>query len=217
MAENTACSKCSNGIIGYIFFSPSWHFNSSCLCLCLFIGIVLPCYRESVSTHRESLAGEALSLHPGCSQSKRIVSSLFQHPFIQSHGRCKLTLLDSCVYPWTHHCDRGNGVLWLVCLSHMPTVEAKGHMGHFEWQFHVEIRVLGWRNKNISCSVCLTLCNPMDCSPPGSSAHGILQARILEWVAIPFSKGSSWPRDRTQISYTASKFLTIWATREAQN
>ena len=42
---------------------------------------------------------------------------------------------------------------------------------------------------------CLTLCNPMDCSPPGSSVHGILQAGILEWVAIPFSRGSSQPQD----------------------
>ena len=41
---------------------------------------------------------------------------------------------------------------------------------------------------------CLTLCNPMNCSPPGSSVHGILQARILEWVAISFSRGSSQPR-----------------------
>ena len=54
-----------------------------------------------------------------------------------------------------------------------------------------------------ACSVAqsyLTLCNPMDCSPPGSSVHGILQARILEWVAIAFSRGSSWPRDWTHIS-----------------
>ena len=42
---------------------------------------------------------------------------------------------------------------------------------------------------------CPTLCNPMDCCPPGSSVHGILQARILEWVAFPFSRGSSKPRD----------------------
>ena len=42
---------------------------------------------------------------------------------------------------------------------------------------------------------CSTLCNSMDCSPPGSSVHGIFQARILEWVAIPFSRGSSWSRD----------------------
>ena len=45
----------------------------------------------------------------------------------------------------------------------------------------------------------LTLCDPMDCSPPGSSVHGILQARILEWVSMPSSRGSSWPRDRTCI------------------
>ena len=47
---------------------------------------------------------------------------------------------------------------------------------------------------------CLTLCDPMDCSPPGSSVHGILQARILEWVAMPSSRGSSWPRDQTSVS-----------------
>ena len=49
----------------------------------------------------------------------------------------------------------------------------------------------------------LTLCNPMDCSPPGSSVHGILQARILKWVAIPFSRGSSQPRDQTCISFVS--------------
>ena len=63
---------------------------------------------------------------------------------------------------------------------------------------------------------CPTLCNPMDCSPPGSSVHGILQARILEWVAVPFSRGSLQPRNWTQVSLIASRFFTIWATREAQ-
>ena len=62
---------------------------------------------------------------------------------------------------------------------------------------------------------CLTLCNPMDYSLQGSSVHGILQQRILEWVAIPFSRGSSQPRDRTQVSHIAGSFFTIWATREA--
>ena len=47
---------------------------------------------------------------------------------------------------------------------------------------------------------CLTFCNHMDCSPPGSSVHGILQIRIVEWVAIPFSRGSSQPRDGTRVS-----------------
>ena len=60
-----------------------------------------------------------------------------------------------------------------------------------------------------------TLCNPMDCSLPGSSVHGILQARILEWIAIPLSRGSSQPRDWTCVSYIAGKFFTVWATREA--
>ena len=64
---------------------------------------------------------------------------------------------------------------------------------------------------------CPTLCNPVDCSPPGSSVHGILQARILEWVAISFSRGSSWPRDRTQVSCIAGRRFNLWATREAQD
>ena len=62
---------------------------------------------------------------------------------------------------------------------------------------------------------CPTLCNPMDCSPPGSSFYGILQARILEWVATPFSRRSSQPRDGTQVSHSAGGFFTNCATREA--
>ena len=50
---------------------------------------------------------------------------------------------------------------------------------------------------------CLTLCDPTDCSLPGSSVHGILQARILEWAAMPSSRGSSQPRDQTCISYVS--------------
>ena len=63
---------------------------------------------------------------------------------------------------------------------------------------------------------CPTLCHPMDCSLPGSSIHGILQIRILEWVAIPFSRGSSQPRDWACISCITGRFLTIRATRKDQ-
>ena len=56
---------------------------------------------------------------------------------------------------------------------------------------------------------CPTLSDPMDCSPPGSSVHGILQARILEWVAVPSSRGSSQPRNRTWVSYIESRFFTL--------
>ena len=64
---------------------------------------------------------------------------------------------------------------------------------------------------------CLTLCDPMDYNSPGSSLHGILQTRILKWVAIPFSSRSSQPRDRSWVSCFASRFFTIWATREAED
>ena len=53
------------------------------------------------------------------------------------------------------------------------------------------------------------------CSPPSSSVHGILQARVLDWLAITFSRGSSQPRDWTQVSHIADRFFTVWATREA--
>ena len=61
---------------------------------------------------------------------------------------------------------------------------------------------------------CRTLCDSMDCSLPGSSVHGIFQARILEWVAISFSMRSSPPRNRTWVSHIVGTHFTIWATRE---
>ena len=64
---------------------------------------------------------------------------------------------------------------------------------------------------------CPTLCHPMDCSPPGSSIYGIFQVRILERVAMPSSRGSSQLRDRIQVSCTAGRFFTIWATRAAHS
>ena len=67
----------------------------------------------------------------------------------------------------------------------------------------------------ISCSVILDSCNPRDCSLPGSSIHEILQARILQWVAIFFSRGPSRPRNQTWVSCIAGRFFTNWAMREA--
>ena len=63
--------------------------------------------------------------------------------------------------------------------------------------------------KVFAAQSCLTLWDPMDCRPPGFSVHGILQARILEWVAIPFSRRSSQLRDQTQVSCTAGRFYTV--------
>ena len=70
-----------------------------------------------------------------------------------------------------------------------------------------------WKVKVLVTQSCLSLCYPMDYSPSGSSVHGILQARILEWVAISFSRGSSQSRDWTQVSCIAGRFFTNWATR----
>ena len=69
-----------------------------------------------------------------------------------------------------------------------------------------------WKKKSVKViQSCPTLCDPMV-----YTVHGILQARILEWVAIPFSRGSSQPRDQPQVSRIAGRFFTSWATRDAQ-
>ena len=60
-----------------------------------------------------------------------------------------------------------------------------------------------------------TLCHPMDCNPPGSSVHEILQARIVEWVTISFSRESSWLREWSWVSLILGRFFTIWARGEA--
>ena len=70
-----------------------------------------------------------------------------------------------------------------------------------------------WNEVTQSCPT--TLCDPIDCSLPGFSIHWIFQARVLEWVAISFSRGSSRPSDGTQVSSIACGFLTSWATRKA--
>ena len=75
----------------------------------------------------------------------------------------------------------------------------------FNWQ--------NWKWVLIAQS-CPALRSPTDCSPPGSSVHGILQARTLEWIAMPSSRGSSRPRDQIWVSCTEDWFFTIWAIRE---
>ena len=82
---------------------------------------------------------------------------------------------------------------------------------HFSWRCIILAAFI------LVAQSCPTLRNPMDYSPPGSPVHGILQARILKWVAIPFSKASFWPRDWTWFSCVAGRFFTFWATREAHD
>ena len=85
-----------------------------------------------------------------------------------------------------------------------PGIEPESPTWHIDslWLSH-----LGSQYVCLTTWLCLTLCDPMDCSPPGSSVHGILQARKLEWVAMPFSRGPSRPRDRTCVSCVAGRLL----------
>ena len=85
------------------------------------------------------------------------------------------------------------------------------------WSIHIVVSKIYLTEVSVLVAPsCPILCDPLDCSPPGSSVHGILQARILEWVAISFYRGSSRPRDSVWVSCIARRFFTAWATREAQ-
>ena len=94
-------------------------------------------------------------------------------------------------------------------------------LGHLHWSHHQSLslessytgnKIIIRDHFHVYCAKslqsCPTLCDPMDCSPPGSSVHGIFQARILKWVSIPFTKGSSQPRDQTDVSSIAGRFFT---------
>ena len=96
---------------------------------------------------------------------------------------------------------------WLT-IAYFSSVQSLSHV----WLFATP-----WAAEWVSeiAQSCQTLCDPMDCSLPGSSLHGILQARVLEWVAFSFSRGSSQPRDRTQVSCIPGRHFNLWATREA--
>ena len=88
------------------------------------------------------------------------------------------------------------------------------------WKYLNLVRRFAWKWLSEKVKVLVaqslpTLWDLMDCSPSGSSAHGILQARILEWIAISFSRGSSPLRDQTLFFCISGRFFTVWATREA--
>ena len=83
-------------------------------------------------------------------------------------------------------------------------------------KFHGYKSITTWNKaKELVIHSCLTFCDPMDCSLLVSSTHGIFQARILEWVAIPFFRGSSRSREWIKFSWFTGKFFTVWATMEA--
>ena len=117
----------------------------------------------------------------------------------------------------------GNGLILLIC---PPVVE---HLGSFQVltiaikvAINIHLQVLVWTCVFVACmlkslQLCPALYDPLDCNPPGSSVHGILQARILEWVTMPSSSGSFWPRDQTAFLKSpalAGNFFTTSASLE---
>ena len=116
----------------------------------------------------------------------------------------------------------GNGnPLWCPCLENPRDGGAWWAAVYGVAQSRTWLKWLSSSSSSIVyCEVtqsCPTLFDPVGCSLPGFSVHRILQARILEWVTISFSRGSSWPRDRTQVSCIGGRRFNLWATREAQN
>ena len=120
------------------------------------------------------------------------------------HGILQARILEQIVRPSFRRSSQPRDH---TCVSYLSCISKQGC-----FFFFLPLEEVKWSEVAQSC---LTLCDPMDCSPPGSSVHGIFQAAVLEWVAIFFSRGTSQPRDRTRVSRTAGKHFTLWATREA--
>ena len=132
-----------------------------------------------------------------------------------SHPQCPATaaplLLILPQHPGTWHLIRGGRGGWGSGMSPKMT------QGLGKWKIWMKKALTASHACMLSYLSHVQLCDPTDCSLPGSSVHGILRARILEWVAMSSSRGSPWPRDQTQISYVSStgrQFFTTRATRE---
>ena len=100
-------------------------------------------------------------------------------------------------------CNLGDGLHTALCVS----LKGKKKYGNVQHIFRKCFLKWKW-----SCLVASNFLRPRGLYPPGSSIHGILQAKILEWVAISFSRGSSWPRDWTQVSHIVGRRFNLWAT-----
>ena len=158
-----------------------------------------------------------------CSQLDLSIKGQSDHPDHRATERgkaqkCKSTLRNTVVRRKPKQMKLGNG----KSTKDKETVEPPVWMAFPDF---VRTRITPLRIRSVSvkesesenevAQSCPTLCKPMDCSLPGSFLHGILQARILEWVATSFSRRSSRPRDQTLVSRVAGRCFNLWATREA--
>ena len=128
----------------------------------------------------------------------------------------------SCLPPWALFVAEillggfwwGHELCWRGFSARQRRVSCGWHPLSFKTSFTLHRLALPYgESESEAAQSCPTLCDPMDYSLPGSSIHGIFQARILEWVAISFRRYSP-PRDRTRVSHTIGRCFTVWATRE---
>ena len=113
--------------------------------------------------------------------------------------------------PWTTACQASPSITNSQSLLKLMSMEVVMPSNHLIL-CHPQVK---WVSEvTQSCPI---LCNLVDCSLPGFSVPGILQARILEWVTISFSRGSSWPRVWTRVSCVGGRCFNLWSTREAPN
>ena len=152
---------------------------------------------------------------------KKVAMSESSETTLQSWEELKNTYQKRMIIYWTLKCPSPSNHDWPMiledsCWSKYPLFSQTGTRLLFN--FNLDKCKMSSSSSSIqatSLQSCPTLSDPMDYSPPGSSVHGIFQERILEWVAISFSRGSSWSRDPTQISCIGSQVFTTRATWEA--
>ena len=110
-----------------------------------------------------------------------------------------------------------NSFLWVFYWCLFFLIHQKRKENLFIWFSFIRLSLVAHISLNKSLSHVQLFWDPMNCSPPGSSVQGIVQARILEWVAIPFLAESSQPRDWTWVSHISGRSFTVWTTREAHH
>ena len=131
--------------------------------------------------------------------------TIFQWLQQNSYVRCTIFMYHSGKNRPTPLCQ--NAFLWINFILYL-TENALWDLFRW-WALYVTLSEVA--------QLCPTLCDPMDCSLPGSSLHGIFQAIVLEWIAISFSRGSSQSRDRTRVSRIVDRRFTVWATKEGHS
>ena len=146
------------------------------------------------------------------------VPGLVAHTIKQEKEIKGIPIRKKCFVHWTYQCQHHGCDMVLKFYKMLPLGQGTTRLVQ-NWERSTSrlYAVTLLESKSEVAQSCPTLCEPMDCSPPCSSVHGVFQVRVLEWVAISFSRGSSRPRDGTQVSHIADGFFIIWATKEDQN